>query len=176
MTNLRFKFNLIDKILIFIIGAGFVACAIAFVPIVYHIITGEFASLVYSPRPLLSLIFIIIGFFLLFTTGYRLLKINLCIKNNCCNCISINKEMRYFTVTANKTNIKIPFDNIQSLEIQIGLVLKGLYLGHVRLITTDGIRYELTISKPKMFCKKLNSEPFFFQTEEYWYKASWHNQ
>lgn len=72
----------------------------------------------------------------------------------------------------NNLMINLPFEQVQRIDIIKGEILRGITLGHLRILDKNGTVYPLTISKPDAFYVNMTSylpmaldERMFFGTK-----------
>lgn len=113
---------------------------------------------------------------IIFIWGIYLLKVFIAFSKDTFKKIVIdNSSGKILLITAKKEVLAVPFEDIVAIQMAKGAVLKGIELGHVKIITREPKIYGITISKLDKFYVNLPKEIPLTLDDAILYHPKWNN-
>ena len=162
----EFKFSLFNKIYII----GFVA----FITCISFIICPQLLMQIGGSNT--CFVVIMFAFFLvLFVFGIYVLNVLIGVSFDKYKCISVDVQHSCFLMKAkNNQVIRIPFSEVVNVSMYAGMILRGLYAGHIVIQTQSNKLYGVSISDMYSFLAvitPLNMEKKF--VNKLYYRSWW---
>lgn len=108
--------------------------------------------------------------------GVYLFKVFIAINKDTFKKIVIDKASgKFLLMTAKKEVLAIPFENVAVINMTEGRVLKGIYIGHITIITRESKTYGVTISNIDKFYSESPNEIEKTFDDAIFYQPRWNN-